>query len=138
MNRPLSVALLDLDHFKQLNDNYGHQAGDHVLCEVTDTISRVLREHDVVARYGGEEFALILAGTPRNAGADLGERVRKTIAEQKFSFEENLLPVTISLGLATFPEDGDTRQALLKAADRALYKAKETGRNRVVTAATPT
>ncbi|MCA9780599.1 MAG: diguanylate cyclase, partial [Candidatus Eremiobacteraeota bacterium] len=60
------------------------------------------------------------------------------IAEQKFSFEENLLPVTISLGLATFPEDGDTRQALLKAADRALYKAKETGRNRVVTAATPT
>ena len=137
LNRPLSVALLDLDHFKQLNDSFGHQAGDHVLCEVTDTISRVLREHDVVARYGGEEFALILAGTPRNAGADLGERVRRTIADQKFSFEDQELPVTISLGLATFPEDGDTRHALLKAADRALYRAKETGRNRVVTAETP-
>lgn len=133
-NRCLTVALLDLDHFKKLNDTYGHLAGDHVLCEVTETISGALREHDVMARYGGEEFALILAGTTGSAGVELGERVRQLVASREFRFEENVLPVTISLGLATFPQDGSTRTELLKAADRALYKAKEAGRNRVVPA----
>jgi diguanylate cyclase (GGDEF)-like protein len=132
--RPLTIGLLDLDHFKKLNDQYGHQAGDKVLCDVTETISEMLREHDVVARYGGEEFALVLSSTPRSAGLDLGERVRQRIAEQGFTYGEQVLPVTISLGLASFPEDGTTRESLLKAADKALYKAKEAGRNRVMVA----
>lgn len=129
--RPLTIALLDLDHFKNLNDKFGHLAGDKVLCEVTETISDMLREHDVVARYGGEEFALVLSSTPQAAGLDLGERVRKTIAERGFRYEDQELPVTISLGLASFPENGSTKDGLLKAADQALYKAKEAGRNQV-------
>lgn len=133
-HKPLTVALLDLDHFKSLNDTYGHQAGDHVLCELTGLISDELRQHDILARYGGEEFALILAGSSSADGLQLGERLRRTIAENKFVFKDQALPVTISLGLATFPEDGDDRMALLRAADKALYRAKEAGRDRVVVA----
>jgi diguanylate cyclase (GGDEF)-like protein len=132
--KPLTVALLDLDFFKRLNDEYGHQAGDQVLCDVTQTISDVLREHDVVARYGGEEFALILSSTSSPAGFQLGERLRRTISEKDFCYQERVLPVTISLGMASFPEDGGDRLSLLRSADKALYRAKETGRNKVVAA----
>lgn len=133
-SKPLTVALLDLDHFKSLNDTYGHQAGDQVLCDLTDIISGELREHDVLARYGGEEFALILAGTSSEDGLQLAERLRATIADRDFVYKDQVLPVTISLGQATFPQDGDDRMTLLRAADKALYKAKEAGRNRVLAA----
>ena len=135
--KPLTVALLDLDHFKKLNDGYGHQAGDLVLCELTSIVSRELRQHDVLARYGGEEFALILSGTASDDGLQLGERLRGLIANAEFVYKEQQLPVTISLGLATFPEDGDDPMALLRSADKALYRAKEAGRNRVVSARSP-
>ena len=131
---PLTVALLDLDSFKKLNDTFGHQAGDYVLCEVTDIISRELREHDILARYGGEEFALVLSFTSADDGFLLGDRLRLLIANNDFVFKGQTLPVTISLGVATYPQDGDDRMALLLAADKALYRAKEAGRNRVMMA----
>ncbi|MFN8611210.1 MAG: sensor domain-containing diguanylate cyclase [Vulcanimicrobiota bacterium] len=130
--KPLSVALLDLDHFKQLNDGYGHQAGDQVLCELTGLLSQELRQHDVLARYGGEEFALILAGTSAADGLLLGERLRSLVESRDFFYKNQKLPVTISLGLATFPENGQDKMTLLRAADKALYRAKESGRNRVL------
>lgn len=131
-SKPLTLALLDLDHFKQLNDTYGHQAGDQVLCDLTGMVSAELRQHDILARYGGEEFALILAGTSKEDGLLLGERLRSSVAEHEFLYKEERLPVTMSMGLATFPEDADDRMDLLRAADKALYRAKESGRNRVV------
>ncbi len=130
--KPLSVALLDLDSFKKLNDTYGHQAGDLVLCELTGLISKELRQHDVLARYGGEEFALILAGTSGSDGLLLAERLRALVANRDFFYKNQRLPVTISLGLATYPEDGEDKMELLRTADKALYRAKELGRNRVV------
>lgn len=132
-DKPLTVALLDLDHFKKLNDGYGHQAGDKVLCDLTDLVSRELREHDVLARYGGEEFALILSGTSSADALQLGERLRLLIANTEFFYKEQLLPVTISLGLGTFPADGEDTMTLLRSADKALYRAKEAGRNQVMT-----
>ncbi|MBN9415375.1 MAG: sensor domain-containing diguanylate cyclase [Candidatus Eremiobacteraeota bacterium] len=130
--KPISVALLDLDNFKKLNDTYGHQAGDQVLCELTGLISKELRQHDVLARYGGEEFALILAGTANKDATFLAERLRKLVADRDFFYKNQRLPVTISLGLGTYPEDGDEKMALLRTADKNLYRAKELGRNRVV------
>ncbi|MBT9586119.1 sensor domain-containing diguanylate cyclase [bacterium] len=132
--KPLTVALLDLDHFKKLNDGYGHQAGDQVLCDLSGIISKTLREHDVLARYGGEEFAMILSGTSSADGLILGERLRGLIANTDFLYKEQKLPVTISLGLATFPDDADDVMGLLRAADKALYRAKAAGRNHVVAA----
>lgn len=132
--KPLTVALLDLDRFKQLNDGFGHQAGDLVLCELTGLISKELRQHDVLARYGGEEFALILAGTSSADALRLGERLRSLVAQRDFFFKNQKLPVTVSLGMATFPEDGEDKMTLLRAADKALYRAKERGRNCVVAA----
>jgi diguanylate cyclase (GGDEF)-like protein len=129
--KPLTVALLDLDHFKKLNDGYGHQAGDQVLCELTGLLSQELRQHDVLARYGGEEFALILSGTSGIDGLQLGERLRALVEARDFFYKNQKLPVTISLGLATFPENGQDKMTLLRAADKALYRAKESGRNRV-------
>ncbi|MBS2039280.1 sensor domain-containing diguanylate cyclase [bacterium] len=129
--KPLTVALLDLDNFKKLNDGYGHQAGDQVLCELTGLLSQELRQHDVLARYGGEEFALILAGTSGPDGLHLGERLRALVESRDFFYKNQKLPVTISLGLATFPENGQDKMTLLRAADKALYRAKESGRNRV-------
>lgn len=132
--KPLTVALLDLDHFKKLNDSFGHQAGDQVLCELTGVIGRTLRQHDVLARYGGEEFALILAGSSSADALHLGERLRGLIEETDFVYKNQKLPVTISLGLATFPQDGEDAMTLLRAADKALYRAKEAGRNRIAAA----
>ncbi|MBI3927610.1 MAG: sensor domain-containing diguanylate cyclase [Armatimonadetes bacterium] len=129
--KPLSVLLLDIDFFKRLNDTYGHQAGDHALREVSDTLSATLREYDVVARYGGEEFAVILPATPRTIGATIGERLRLAVEQHPFRYRDKVLPVTISLGVASFPEDGGSPEEVLRAADRALYRAKQAGRNQV-------
>lgn len=132
----LSLLLLDLDHFKKLNDTYGHPAGDAALRGTAQTLARLLRKGDLAARYGGEEFVVILPEAEAGGATQLAERIRKAIESQQLVFEGARLPVAASLGLAVWPADGKTQEALLAAADRALYAAKQAGRNRVVAAAT--
>ena len=125
--------MADLDHFKQINDTYGHMAGDAVLCGTVDRIRASIRTYDEVGRYGGEEFLLVLARSSAESASHVAERVRRCIAAEAVDTSEGIIPVTMSLGLAAMrpqgKEDGD---ALVHAADIALYRAKEGGRNRVV------
>lgn len=132
--KPLSVVLLDIDFFKNLNDTYGHQAGDHVLKTVSELLSDALREYDVVARYGGEEFAIVLPTTPKQKSATIAERLRVGVSEYDFRFKDHKIRCSISLGVASFPEDGKDPESLIAAADAALYRAKESGRNQVALA----
>ena len=132
--KPLSVVLLDIDFFKPLNDTYGHQAGDFVLKNVSAILSQALREYDVVARYGGEEFAIVLPTTPKQKAASIAERLRLSIAERDFRFKDEVIKCSISLGVASFPDDGTDAESLVAASDKALYKAKERGRNQVALA----
>ena len=129
--KPLTVCLLDIDFFKRLNDTYGHQAGDHVLKRVSAILTQALREYDVVARYGGEEFAIILPTTPKQKGASIAERLRGSIGDTEFLFKEKPIRTSISCGVACFPEDGETADALVADADKALYAAKARGRNQI-------
>ena len=129
--KPLTVCLLDIDFFKRLNDTYGHQAGDHVLKKVSALLSQALREYDIVARYGGEEFAVILPTTPKQKGASIAERLRASIADAEFTYKDKVIKTSISVGVACFPDDGETSESLVAASDKALYTAKEHGRNQV-------
>jgi diguanylate cyclase (GGDEF)-like protein len=130
----LGLVLVDLDHFKKLNDTYGHPAGDAALKAAAQTLERHLRKGDHAARYGGEEFVAILPGADEPGAARIAERVRKAIEHHRLVFEGARLHVTASMGVAVAPMDGDSAEALLAAADRALYAAKHQGRNRVVAA----
>jgi diguanylate cyclase (GGDEF)-like protein len=120
----VTLLMLDIDHFKKLNDTRGHQAGDDVLRRVAATLRDQQRAYDTAARYGGEEFALILPGVAREDSYDVGERVRQAI-------EANGCEVTASLGVATFPVDAQSEDGLVAAADEALYASKHGGRNQV-------
>jgi diguanylate cyclase (GGDEF)-like protein len=131
---PLSVLLIDIDHFKKVNDTYGHLGGDAALKALADRLQRTVRTEDIVARYGGEEFAVVARGI-EGAGALLfAERIREKVARIEVPHEEDLIKFTISVGVVTMTRERifDSIAALLKAADDALYKAKETGRNRCV------
>jgi diguanylate cyclase (GGDEF)-like protein len=128
---PLSVVLIDLDHFKLLNDNHGHQLGDEVLRMVGGALAEHCRDFDMAARYGGEEFAVILPGCSDAECHDAAERFRQVVAAC-----DAPVPVTASVGVASYPVNGATAGALVKAADDALYESKRDGRNRV-TAARP-
>jgi diguanylate cyclase (GGDEF)-like protein/putative nucleotidyltransferase with HDIG domain len=125
----MTVVTGDLDHFKEVNDRSGHQVGDAVLRRVATVLEEGRRQIDAVARVGGEEFALILPSTDRNGAFVHAERLREAIRAE---FAGDLVDVTISFGVATYPEHGETAAALLRAADEALYAAKESGRNRTV------
>jgi len=132
-HHPFSFLILDIDHFKQLNDNLGHQFGDLVLREGAALMRNLIRKEDILARYGGEEFAIILPYTDRAGAAVLGERVRKAIAEKIFEQGEKQAKITISIGAGTYPVDQvETVEALIACADKRLYQAKEAGRNRLV------
>jgi diguanylate cyclase (GGDEF)-like protein len=131
---PLAVAMCDLDHFKRVNDSFGHPAGDAVLAGVSDVMRRTLRTTDAAGRYGGEEFLLVLPGTDIAGALALAERVRAAIEETGFDVGvEAPYPVTVSVGVAALG-DGESVEALVRAADEALYEAKAAGRNRVVVA----
>jgi len=129
---PLSALMLDLDHFKQVNDNYGHQIGDIVLQQVAQRLRRILRRTDFLARYGGEEFIVLAPQTPAERALILAERLRQVIAESPIPVADNLqIHITISIGVAVFPNHAQNESELIGAADAALYKAKQMGRNRV-------
>ncbi|MGD8861496.1 MAG: GGDEF domain-containing protein [Myxococcales bacterium] len=132
----LSVIIVDIDHFKQINDRWGHPAGDEVLRQVAGALSKALRTEDFVARYGGEEFAVVARGIPRSGAVALAERLRQQVAALRLHMERELIPVTISAGVA-HNRAGlpiSTPEALVSFADEALYAAKHGGRNRVETA----
>jgi len=130
---PLSLIILDIDHFKNVNDSYGHPAGDKVLIHIARELNKQARDSDVVARYGGEEFVLILPQTDGDHGLILAERLRSSIEELEIPVDELELKVTISIGLVSTPATKtESADHFLTIADRALYQAKESGRNRVV------
>jgi diguanylate cyclase (GGDEF)-like protein len=127
---PLSLLVLDLDHFKRVNDTYGHAAGDAVLVETAALVREVKRQDDLLCRYGGEEFLLILQGTSRPNAVTFAERLRERLAAHAVRTGRGTLRVTASIGVAELRKD-DTLESLFKRADKALYRAKEGGRNRV-------
>jgi two-component system, cell cycle response regulator len=134
LTEPVSVITFDIDHFKKINDTYGHPGGDYVLKEMGQLIqSKLVRSNDYFARYGGEEFVLILQVTPIKTATDVAERVRQTIEMHPFSFLDKKFQVTISIGVAEKKED-DNWENLYNRADKALYQAKQAGRNRVMVA----
>ncbi len=135
LNNPFSLIFFDLDHFKKINDTYGHDAGDYVLKELTHLVrNSQLRPKDIFARYGGEEFVILLDKTPIKAATELAERIRATIESHAFVYEAKRLPVTASIGVAEISLEIESAQTLIKAADKALYEAKHSGRNKVMTA----
>lgn len=129
----LVLLMVDLDDFKAVNDRFGHPVGDAVLRGVVARLLESVRDMDVVARYGGEEFAVVLPQTDAAQGARVAERLRAAVAASPLpAGSEEPLPLTVSIGLAVYPEDAGTKGALVECADRALYAAKRTGKNRVV------
>ncbi len=130
-NTPFSLVMLDIDHFKRYNDEYGHAAGDLVLKHIASAVSGCVGEGDLAARYGGEEFALILPNRSKQEAVDLAETLRARIEKNKFTLRRVENQVTASLGVAGYPEDGQTKEDLVRHADKNLYEAKNSGRNRV-------
>ncbi len=134
---PLSLLMIDVDHFKHYNDEHGHPAGDEVLRQVARIMTDGRRANDFCARYGGEEFAIVLVDTPKLIAAKLAERLRARVAAHPFEHAEAQPGgcLSISLGVATFPDDASDAEGLVRASDAALYAAKHGGRNCVVLAA---
>jgi diguanylate cyclase (GGDEF)-like protein len=131
----LSVLFLDLDRFKRVNDQYGHLVGSNVLRRLSEVLLDCVRQVDTLARYGGDEFTILLVDTPHSGGVAVAERIRRTVAETLFEGGGSPIRLTISIGVATFPEHGRDREGLLDAADKAMYRAKSKGRNCVCSAA---
>ena len=134
---PLSLLMIDVDHFKHYNDHHGHPSGDEVLRQVARIMTDGRRANDFCARYGGEEFAVVLVDTPKLVAAKVAERLRERVATHAFEHadQQPLGCLSISLGVATFPSDANDAEGLVRAADAALYRAKGGGRNCVVLAA---
>ncbi len=131
-----SLAIFDIDRFKQVNDRYGHPAGDQVLRAFADVLRTGIRKHDTVGRYGGEEFALLMPQTGKDTALRVAERIRRALESRGVSVDVGRIEVTVSAGVATYGADGEDWDTLLSVADTALYEAKDAGRNRVATAGT--
>ncbi|MHB0916945.1 MAG: diguanylate cyclase [Thiobacillus sp.] len=129
--RPLSLLLLDIDHFKRVNDTHGHQAGDAVLKRLGELLGREARAIDRVCRYGGEEITVILPETDPDAATRFAERLRAAVEAQPFDVNSEPIRMTVSIGVASWPAQADSAEALVAAADTAMYAAKQDGRNRV-------
>ncbi len=133
--KPLSILMMDIDHFKKVNDTHGHAIGDEVLREFASRLQRNVRGLDLACRYGGEEFIVLMPETPAKFALMVAERLRQDVADLPFDTESGDLDITISIGMATLVAENETGEAMLKRADDALYEAKGGGRNRVVEAA---
>jgi two-component system cell cycle response regulator len=129
---PVSLILTDIDHFKKINDSYGHPVGDDVLRRIAVLLGASARKIDIVARYGGEEFAIVLEATDRIGARNLAERIRTEIALQNFQSSKGSFKATLSLGVASYPDDATAKADIIARADLALYAAKHAGRNRTV------
>jgi diguanylate cyclase (GGDEF)-like protein len=126
----MAVLMVDIDHFKRVNDEFGHLLGDEVLRHISVVLTRSLRKLDILCRYGGEEFAILLPETTAENAVNVAEKLRRKIEAHNFAGVPR--PVTVSIGHADYPKHGVTRDELIKAADAALYAAKQAGRNRVI------
>ncbi|MCD6342790.1 MAG: GGDEF domain-containing protein, partial [Spirochaetaceae bacterium] len=136
-DKTLAVLFIDLDGFKRVNDTHGHQAGDFVLKQIAERLSAGIRATDAVGRLAGDEFLVIITDDcTRENGLQLAENLRKLLSE-KIVFEKASLTVTGSVGLAFYPEDGSNSKDLVKLADKAMYKAKENGKNQIATQSSP-
>jgi diguanylate cyclase (GGDEF)-like protein len=127
--REMSLVMFDIDHFKKINDSYGHLAGDYVLKHLAQTVKTRIRREDCFARYGGEEFAIVLPEIDGLNAKPFAEKIRQLVEATEFKFENTSMPVTISMGVATLDMDSTDPQALIKRADERLYEAKSSGRN---------
>jgi diguanylate cyclase (GGDEF)-like protein len=136
METPFSLLMVDLDHLREINNAHGHLAGDVVIRGIADVFREELRRYDVPARFGGDEFCILLPATPPHEAVRIAERIRSAVAERRFIAEgtSDKLRVTVSIGLASSPEDARTRQELVHRADLAAYRAKAAGGNRCITA----
>ncbi|MEH7277071.1 GGDEF domain-containing protein [Neobacillus vireti] len=130
MSKSLILVMFDIDHFKRVNDTYGHVCGDYALKHITDVIKSNVREADVVIRMGGEEFAILLQETSLEEGSEIAERVREAVEESKFIYNKQQIPITISLGLTEYKSE--KVEQFIEKTDQALYKAKSNGRNQLV------
>jgi two-component system, cell cycle response regulator len=130
--RPLALVMFDIDHFKRINDEHGHLSGDHVLKEMARRLSTRIRREELLARYGGEEFAAVLPETGLEGALEFGEQIRQLVAREPFEFEGDKLEVTISVGVTVMDGAPTDLQTFVRAADENLYRAKRSGRNRVV------
>jgi diguanylate cyclase (GGDEF)-like protein len=133
-SHPFSLLIIDIDHFKKYNDTYGHLAGDEVLRRLASVFKETIRSSDYAARYGGEEFIIILPEISPEQGVEAAERIRRKVAEQRFEGDGEAIEVTISVGVASYPENGEDAETVIRNADEALYEAKKLGRNQVTLA----
>lgn len=132
LNSTMSLLVFDIDHFKRTNDTYGHQAGDFILSELAKVIqTKLIRNDDYFARFGGEEFVVILFGSNISKGEEIAERIRSTIEKHEFKFEDQDIPVTVSIGATELEPEMSSFDELFAKADSALYASKNSGRNRV-------
>ena len=131
-DHPVSVLMIDIDHFKRYNDTFGHLAGDRVLAKMASIFIESLRRIDYVARYGGEEFLVMLPETESQEALSAAERIRTRVAGETFTHHNEKVSITVSIGIAGFPENGRSLESIIASADAALYRAKRRGRNRVV------
>jgi diguanylate cyclase (GGDEF)-like protein/PAS domain S-box-containing protein len=134
-DRALALVMIDVDHFKSINDQYGHATGDHVLTNVGHILGETLRDSDILARIGGEEFVLLLPDTPKVNAENVAERMRTRLANTAIKHETLELSITASFGVAAICPEDDTLEQMLARADLAMYEAKHSGRNQVKTAA---
>jgi diguanylate cyclase (GGDEF)-like protein len=127
-----SLILCDIDFFKSVNDNYGHPFGDCVIQQLAKQLAQIVRSGDLAARIGGEEFAILVEGSDGDASCDIAERLRTNVEQMKLYTQNKAVTVSISIGIASFPDVSRDKEQLIHCADQALYRAKKEGRNRVV------
>ena len=131
-NRPATVMMIDSDNLKAVNDNHGHEAGNRLLRQLTRLAQAELRYTDVLARYGGDEFIVLLPETPSKGALEVAERIRDAVASMALELDGKRVANSVSIGIASYPQDGNSLDALVARADRAMYQAKQAGRNRVL------